>query len=130
MHLDLSIRLHIDIDPGVLLKFTTSMSLAPKASLANPRTGRLHNYLGLGKSTGDVVRSGKDDDQSPINEAVQSALNDLFGKLEHNPRLHRDRSARLITPNGLPGDGPAHARPTPSSHHRSDERRATDQESS
>jgi hypothetical protein len=87
--LDMSIRLNIYIDPGVLFKFNHVYIARVEVLLANPRTGRLHSYLGLGKSTGDVVRGGKDDDQGPINVAVQSALNDLFGKLEHDPLLHR-----------------------------------------
>ncbi len=87
--LDLSIRLNIYIDPGVLFNFNHIYLARVEAWLTNPRTGRLHSYLGMGKSTGDVVRGGREDDQGPINAAVQSALNDLFGKLENDPWLHR-----------------------------------------
>lgn len=87
--LDLSIRLNIYIDPGVLFKFNHVYLARVEVFLTNPQTGRLHTYLGMGKSTGDVVRGGKEDDQGPVNAAVQSALNDLFGKLENDPWLHR-----------------------------------------
>lgn len=87
--LDLSMRLHIYIDPGVFFKFNHVYLARVEVLLTNPRTGRPHSYLGMGKSAGDVVRGGKEDDQSPINAAVQSALNDLFGKLENDPWLHR-----------------------------------------
>lgn len=87
--LDLSIRLHIYIDPGVFFTFNHVYLARIDALLTNPRTGQPHRYLGIGKSTGDVVRGGKEDDQGPINAAVQSALNDLFGKLENDPELRR-----------------------------------------
>jgi hypothetical protein len=45
----------------------------------------LSKYLGFGKAAGD------DDDQGPINVAVQGALNDLFGKIENDPRLRKYR---------------------------------------
>lgn len=87
--LDLSIRLNIYIDPGVHFQFNHVYVARIETVLTNPRTGGLHSYLGVGKSTGDVVRGGKDDDQGPINAAVQSALNDLFGKIENDPLLQR-----------------------------------------
>lgn len=85
--LDLIMRLNIYIDPGVLFTFNHVYLVHVDATLVDPHTGRLHSYRGLGKSTGDVVRGGKDDDQDPINNAVQSAMNDLFGKIEHDTRL-------------------------------------------
>jgi len=87
--LDLSMRLHIYIDPGVLFQFNHVYVARIEALVANPQTGRPHAYLGMGKSVGDVVRGGKEDDQGPINAAVQSALNDLFGKIENDPQLRR-----------------------------------------
>lgn len=48
-----------------------------------------NSYLGLGKSAGDVVRGGKEDDQGSINSAVQSALNDPSGKIENALRLRQ-----------------------------------------
>jgi hypothetical protein len=85
----LSMRLHIYIDPGVFFKFNHVYVARVEAFLPNPQTGQLNSYLGLGKSTGDVSRGGKEDDQGPINAAVQSALNDLFGKIENDPWLRR-----------------------------------------
>jgi hypothetical protein len=87
--LDLSMRLDIYIDPGVLFTFNHVYIARIDAALANPRTGQTINYLGFGKSSGDVSRGGEGDDQGPINQAVQSALNDLFGKIEQDPRLRR-----------------------------------------
>lgn len=87
--LDLSMRLHIYIDPGLQYKFNHVYVARIDATLTDPRTGQLNSYLGLGKSAGDVVRGGNEDDQGPINNAVQSALNDLFGKIENDPRLHQ-----------------------------------------
>lgn len=85
--LDLIMRMNIYIDPGVLFTFNHVYLVHIDATLADPRTGRLHSYRGLGKSTGDVVRGGKEDDQGPINNAVQSALNDLFAQIENDTRL-------------------------------------------
>jgi hypothetical protein len=56
------------------------------ATLAESSTKRpVSRYLGFGKAAGD------DDDRGPINLAVQSALNDLFGKIENDPRLRKYR---------------------------------------
>lgn len=87
--LDLAMRLHIYIDPGVLFKFNHMYIARVDAMLANPRTGQTHSYLGFGKAAGDVARGGVEDDRGPINRAVQSALNDLAGKIENDPRLRR-----------------------------------------
>jgi hypothetical protein len=82
-------RLNIYIDPGTMFQFNHAYLARVDASLINPRTGRTLSYLGLGKSTGEVSRGGTEDDQRPINLAVQSALNDLFGKIENDSRLIR-----------------------------------------
>ena len=87
--LELTMRLHIYIDPGVLYKFNHVYIVRIDATLIDPLTGKLNSYLGLGKSTGHVVRAGKEDDQGPINSAVQSALNDLSGKIENDLRLRQ-----------------------------------------
>lgn len=87
--LELTLRLHIYIDPGVSYKFNHFYIARIDATLTDPRMGQLNSYLGLGKSPGDVVRGGKEDDQVPINNAVQSALNDLFGKIENDLRLRQ-----------------------------------------
>jgi hypothetical protein len=84
--LELTMRLHIYIDPGVQYKFNHVYLARIDTTLTDPRTGRLNHYLGLGKSAGDVARGGNEDDQGPINSAVQSALNDLFGKIENDLR--------------------------------------------
>jgi hypothetical protein len=83
----LTMRLNLYIDPGVLFKFNHIYMARVETTLADPRTGRVHRYVGLGKSAGDVVRGGKEDDRGPINRAVQSALNDLFGKIESDAQL-------------------------------------------
>jgi hypothetical protein len=68
----------------MLYKFSHVYVARIDATLTDPRTGKLNSYLGLGKSAGDVIRSGKEDDQAPINNAVQSALKDLSGKIEND----------------------------------------------
>jgi len=85
--LDLTMRLNVYIDPGLEYKFNHVYLVRIDTTLTDPHTGQLNSYLGLGKSTGEVSRGGKEDDQGPINSAVQSALNDLFGKIENDPRL-------------------------------------------
>jgi len=84
--LELTMRIHIYIDSGVQYKFNHVYMARIDTTLTDPRTGRLNHYLGLGKSAGDVVRGGNEDDQGPINSAVQSALNDLFEKIENDLR--------------------------------------------
>ncbi len=86
---DLSLRLSIYIDPGVQWKFNHMYVARAEAALVNPRSGRLLNYLGYGKAAGEVSRGGAGDDRDPMNQAVQSALNDLFGKVEQDARLRR-----------------------------------------
>ena len=84
--LDLSMRLHIYVDPSVDSQFNRVYVARIDATLAESPTKRpLSKYLGFGKSAGD------DDDQGPINLAVQAALNDLFGKIENDPRLRKYR---------------------------------------
>ncbi|BCA56260.1 hypothetical protein W02_34000 [Nitrospira sp. KM1] len=85
--LDLVMRLNIYIDPGLSFQFNHVYLARVETALVSPQTGQPLTYLGLGKSSGDVSRGGKSDDREPINHAVQSALNDLFGKLERDPRL-------------------------------------------
>jgi hypothetical protein len=87
--MDLAMRLNIYIDPGLMFQFNHAYLARVEAALANPRTGQTLTYLGLGKSFGDVSRGGTEDDQRPVNLAVQSALNDLFGKIETDQRLRR-----------------------------------------
>lgn len=98
--LEPTMRLHLYIDPGVLYKFNHVYIARIDATLTGPRTGKLNSYLGLGKSVGDVVRGGKEDDQGPINNAVQSALKDLSGKIEndlgHASNGATPRSTRLL----------------------------------
>lgn len=84
--LDLSMRLHIYVDPSVMSDFDRIYVARIDATLGEPSTKRpLSRYLGFGKAAGD------DDDRGPINLAVQSALNDLFGKIESDPRLRKYR---------------------------------------
>lgn len=58
------------------------------ATMIEPRTGRaVSNYAGLGKAVGPVSRGSKKDDEGPISKSVQTALNDVFSKLETDTRL-------------------------------------------
>jgi hypothetical protein len=79
-------RLNVYTDPGVEYKFNHVYLVRIDTTLTDPYTGQLNSYLGLGKSSGEVSRGGKEHDQGPINSAVQSALNDLFGKIESDIR--------------------------------------------
>ncbi len=84
--LDLSMRLNIYVDPSVESQFNRVYVARIDATLAeSPAKRPLSKYLGFGKAAGD------DDDQGPINLAVQAALNDLFGKIENDPRLRKYR---------------------------------------
>lgn len=84
--LDLSLRLNIYVDPSVMSDFQHVYVARIDATLAEGSHKRpVSNYLGFGKATGD------DDDQGPINLAVQAALNDLFGKIETDQRLRKYR---------------------------------------
>jgi hypothetical protein len=87
--LDLALRLNIYIDPGALFTFNHMYVARIDASLVNPRSGQTIGYLGYGKAPGEISRGGASDDQTPINLAVQTALNDLFGKIEQDSRLRR-----------------------------------------
>ncbi len=87
--LDLALRLNIYIDPGALFTFNHVYLARIDASLVDPRSGQTMVYLGYGKAPGEVSRGGASDDQAPINLAVQTALNDLFGKIERDSRLRR-----------------------------------------
>jgi hypothetical protein len=84
--LDLSMRLNIYVDPSIDSQFDRVYVARIDATLAESSGKRpLSRYIGLGKAAGD------DDDQGPINIAVQGALNDLFGKIENDPRLRKYR---------------------------------------
>ena len=84
--LDLSMRLNIYVDPSIDSQFDRVYVARIDATLAESSGKRpLSRYIGLGKAAGD------DDDQGPINVAVQGALNDLFGKIENDPRLRKYR---------------------------------------
>lgn len=83
--LDLSMRLNIYVDPSVESDFDRVYVARIDATLADSNKRPLSKYLGFGKAAGD------DDDRIPINLAVQAALNDLFGKIEIDPRLRKYR---------------------------------------
>ena len=83
--LDLTMRLHIYIDPSVDSDFDHVYVARIDATLAEGSGKRaLSKYIGFGKATGE-------DDRGPINFAVQAALNDLFGKIENDQRLRKYR---------------------------------------
>lgn len=86
--LDLTLRVIIYIDPSTQYKFNYIYVARTDATLTDPRSNRpLGSYSGFGKASGDVSRGGRDDDAGPINRAVHAALNDMFGKIESDPRL-------------------------------------------
>jgi hypothetical protein len=81
---DLSMRLNIYVDPSVMSQFDRVYVARIDATVAESSTKRpVSRYMGFGKASGD------DDDHGPINLAVQSALNDLFGKIETDQRLRK-----------------------------------------
>ena len=83
--LDLTMRLHIYIDPSVDSDFQHVYVARIDATLAEASGKRaLSKYIGFGKATGE-------EDRGPINLAVQAALNDLFGKIENDQRLRKYR---------------------------------------
>lgn len=85
---DVSLRLNIYIDPGTLFQYHHVYVARVDAVLTDPRTPAVvSSQQGFGKAFGEVSRGGKEDDRGPINAAVQSALNDLFGKIENDSRL-------------------------------------------
>lgn len=84
----LALRVFIYIDPGVSIDYNHIYMARTDAVLSDPKTGRpVNRYSGLGKAVGPISRRSKDDDQPPINKAVQAALNDLFDKIESDSRL-------------------------------------------
>ncbi len=86
--LDLELQAAIYIDPGRAFDFNYIYAARVDAFLKDPRNGRLlKSYSGFGKAVGEVARGGKDDDRRPVNRALHAALNDLFGKMEHDRRL-------------------------------------------
>lgn len=88
--LSMTLRVFIYVDPGASYKFNHIYVAKVDGALRDPRSGRvLLDYVGKGKAVGDVRRGGKEDDREPMNRAVRSALNDLFGKLERDKRWHR-----------------------------------------
>jgi hypothetical protein len=83
--LDLSMRLNIFIDPSVESDFDHVYVARIDATLGQPSNTRpLSKYMGFGKATGE-------EDKGPINLAVQAALNDLFGKIETDQQLRKNR---------------------------------------
>ena len=85
----LAIRMLIYIDPSLGFKFNTIYVARATGRLSDAVTGRvLQEYSGFGKSVGVVRRTGTDDDKVPVNQAVHSALSDLFGKLENDRPLN------------------------------------------
>ncbi len=86
--LDLELQGTIYIDPSRAFDFNYIYAARVDALLKDPRNGRLlTSYSGFGKAVGEVARGGKDDDKQPVNRALHAALNDLFGKMEHDRRL-------------------------------------------
>lgn len=87
---DVVLHLNVYIDPGVLFQHRYVYVTRVEAAVTDPRTHLvLLSYSGYGKAAGDVRRQGREDDQDPINHAVQMALNDLFGKMEQDGRMRR-----------------------------------------
>jgi hypothetical protein len=86
--LDLTLRITIFVDPGALFQHSYIYIARAEAAVSKPPSGLTRaKYSGFGKAVGEVSRSGPEDDREPVNRAVHAALNDLFGKLETDPRL-------------------------------------------
>jgi hypothetical protein len=99
--LDVAMRLSIYIDPGTMFQFNHVYVARIDATLSELGGRRpLYRYNGFGKAPGEVSRGGAEDDRRPINFAVQAALNDLFSKIESDPRL---RKRGLPTHSAQPG---------------------------
>ncbi len=95
--LDLGLRLIIYVDPSLGFKFDTIYVARAEARVREPGSGRiLGEYGGFGKASGVVRRTGPRDDEVPVNRAVHAALNDLFGKLEHDGRWDSLRSSARL----------------------------------
>lgn len=87
---DLILHVNVYIDPGATFQYRHVYVVRADAAMADPRTHlTLLSYTGTGKAFGEVSRDGKEDDQEPVNQAVQMALNDLFGKMEQDGRMGR-----------------------------------------
>ena len=80
--LDLTLRIHMYIDPGLARDFRHIYISVINATLSDPRTGRsLMSYSGFGKKPGD------NNDDAAMEQALLAAYHDLFGKMETDKRL-------------------------------------------
>src|SRR5215213_4714355 len=80
--LDLTLRIHLYIDPGLSRDFSHIYIAAISATLSDPQTGRsLMSYSGFGKKAGDS------NDDPAMEQALLAAYHDLFGKMEADKRL-------------------------------------------
>lgn len=80
--LDLTLQINMYIDPSVASDFSHVYIAIADATLSDPRTGRsLMTYSGFGKKAGD------NKDKAAMEQALHSALRDLFGKMENDKRL-------------------------------------------
>lgn len=88
--IELVMQVNIYIDPGVHFQFEPIYIARMDAAIRDPRTQVvLLSYTGQGKAYGEVTGDGQEDDRGPINQAVQAALHDLFGKMEQDTRMRR-----------------------------------------
>jgi len=88
--LDMTLRLNIYIDPGVLFQFNHVYIAKVDAKVIDSTSQAvLSSYQGFGKSIGEVSRGGAEDDRAPVNQAVQASLDNLLSKVENDSRLRR-----------------------------------------
>lgn len=86
--LDVHLRIFLYLDQSLSFDFNHMYVAKTEATVYDPGTGRaVADFLGFGKAAGHVIRGGREDDEDPVNRAVQGSLNDLFGKIEEDPRL-------------------------------------------
>lgn len=85
---DLELILHVNvyIDPSVDHQFKEVYVARVNALVADPRTHLVYSsFHGEGKEP----RHDEDETYEPVNQVVQAALNDLFGKMEADPGMLR-----------------------------------------
>jgi hypothetical protein len=86
--LTLALRVFTYVDPGMEYKFNHTYIAKADADLINPQNGRvMTHYSGLGKTFGPVSRGSMEEDKPMIDQSLQSALNDLFDKIESDTQL-------------------------------------------
>ena len=81
---ELLMQVNVYVDPSVEDQFREVYIAHVDALVTDPRTHAVHlSFTGDGKTP----RHDREQAYQPINQVVQAALNDLFGKMEQDPRM-------------------------------------------